>query len=172
LLLANATLTEPLTDERLHELARRLGADVPFFLERGPQLGQEEGGALTPLELPQDYFVLLVLPRGAAKPATAAVYEEFDRRNGADGYDDRRAELLETVSSVARSRDLAAFPGNDLASSPLADELRELGAFRADVSGAGPTVYGLFHHRQAADAARRQLRSRGRIWLTAPAWYG
>jgi shikimate kinase len=73
---------------------------------------------------------------------------------------------------VAGSRDLAALPANDLASSPLADELRELGAFRADVSGAGPAVYGLFHHRQAADAARRQLRSRGRIWLTAPAWYG
>jgi 4-diphosphocytidyl-2-C-methyl-D-erythritol kinase len=170
--LANATLDEPLAEERLHELARRLGADVPFFLESGPQLGQEEGGALTPLELPQDYFVLLVLPRGAAKPATAAVYEEFDRRNGAEGYDARRAKLLETVSAVARSRDLAALPANDLASSPLADELRELGAFRADVSGAGPAVYGLFHHRQVADAARRQLRSRGRIWLTAPAWYG
>ena len=87
------------------------------------------------------------------------MYAEFDRRNGADGYDARRAELLEAVSAVGRSRDLAALPANDLASSPLADELRALGAFRADVSGAGPTVYGLFHHRQAADAARRQLRS-------------
>ena len=172
LLLANATLDEPLPAERLHHLARRLGADVPFFLASGPQLGQEEGGALTPLELPQDYFVLLVLPRGAAKLATAAVYEEFDRRNGVDGYDARRAELLETVSAVVRSHDLAALPANDLASSPLADELRALGAFRADVSGAGPAVYGLFHHRQAADAARRQLRPRGRVWLTAPAWYG
>ena len=172
LLLANATLDEPLPDERLHQLARRLGADVPFFLASGPQLGQEEGGALTPLELPQDYFVLLVLPRGAAKHATAAVYDDFDRRNGADGYEARRAALLESVSAVVRPRDLAALPANDLASSPLADELRALGAFRADVSGAGPTVYGLFHHRQAADAARRQLRPRGRVWLTAPAWYG
>ncbi len=172
LVLANATLDEPLDDDRLHELARALGADVPFFLASGPQLGREEGGSLTPLELPQDYFVLLVLPRGAAKPATAAVYEEFDRRNGAEGYEARRAELLETVSAVVRPRDLAALPANDLASSPLADELRALGAFRADVSGAGPTVYGLFHHRQTADAARRQLRSHGRTWLTAPAWYG
>jgi 4-diphosphocytidyl-2-C-methyl-D-erythritol kinase len=172
LLLANATLDEPLPGDRLHQLARRIGADVPFFLTSGPQLGQEEGGALTPLELPQDYFVLLVLPRGAAKPATAAVYDDFDRRDGADGYEARRAALLESVSAVVRPRDLAALPPNDLASSPLADELRTLGAFRADVSGAGPTVYGLFHHRQVADAARRRLRSRGRVWLTAPAWYG
>jgi hypothetical protein len=73
---------------------------------------------------------------------------------------------------VRRPRDLAALLPNDLAGSPLADELRELGAFRADVSGAGPTVYGLFHHRAPAVAARRRFRGRGRTWLVVPAWYG
>jgi 4-diphosphocytidyl-2-C-methyl-D-erythritol kinase len=170
--LANASLDQPLPEGRLQELARALGADVPFFLANGPQLGEEEGGALTPLDFPQDYLVLLVVPRGAEKAATGAVYEEFDRRGGDRGYDVRRAALLETVSAVARPRDLAALPANDLVSSPLADELRALGAFRADVSGAGPTVYGLFQHRRAAVAARNRLRSRGRTWLTAPAWYG
>jgi len=170
--LANATLDKPLTEQRLHHLARTLGADVPFFLTSGPQFGQEDGGALTLLELPQDYFVLLVLPRGATKRSTAAVYDDFDRRNGADGYEERRTALDEAVSAVVRPRDLAALPPNDLVSSPLADELRVLGAFRADVSGAGPTVYGLFQHRQTAEAARQRLRSRGRTWLTAPAWYG
>jgi 4-diphosphocytidyl-2C-methyl-D-erythritol kinase len=106
------------------------------------------------------------------KAATGAVYDEFDRRGGGRGYDVRRAALLESVSAVARPRDLAALPANDLVSSPLADELRDLGAFRAGVSGAGPTVYGLFQHRRAAVAARNRLRSRGRTWLTAPAWYG
>ena len=172
LALANATLDEPLPDPRLRELARGLGADVPFFLASGPQLGREDGAALTPLELPQDYFVLLVLPRGASKLATGAVYDDFDRRDGGDGYEARRGALLDAVASVSRPRDLAALPPNDLASSPLAAELRALGAFRADVSGAGPTVYGLFHHRHTAEAARRRLRSRGRTWLTAPAWYG
>jgi 4-diphosphocytidyl-2-C-methyl-D-erythritol kinase len=170
--LANAMLDEPLREERLHELARALGADVPFFLVNGPQFGEEEGGALTPLDLPQDYFVLLLVPHGVAKSATGAVYEEFDRRAGGDGFEVRRAALRDTLSAVARSRDLAALPPNDLVSSPLADELRALGAFRADVTGAGPTVYGLFHHRQAAAAAQRRLRSNGRVWLTAPAWYG
>ncbi|HJV29369.1 MAG TPA: hypothetical protein VJ645_02525 [Gaiellaceae bacterium] len=169
--LANATLDQPLPEDRLRKLARALGADVPFFLANGPQLGEEEGGALTPLDFPQDYFVLLVVPHGAVKAATGAVYDEFDRRGGGRGYDVRRAALLESVSAVARPRDLAALPANDLVSSPLADELRDLGAFRADVSGAGPTVYGLFQHRRAAVAARNRLRSRGRTWLTAPAWY-
>ena len=170
--LANATLEEPLHRERLHDLARALGADVPFFLASGPQLGQEDGAVLTPVDLPQDYFVLLVLPNGASKLATGAVYDDFDRRYGRDGYEVRRAALLDAVSAVARPRDLASLPPNDLVSSPLADELRALGAFRADVSGAGPMVYGLFHQRAPADAARRRLRRRGRTWLTAPAWYG
>jgi 4-diphosphocytidyl-2-C-methyl-D-erythritol kinase len=170
--LANATLDDPLPEDRLHALARTLGADVPFFLASGPQLGQDEGGALTPLELPQDFFVLLVLPRGSAKPATGAVYADFDRRGVDSGYEARRDALLETLSAVVRPRDLAALPPNDLVSSPLANELRALGAFRADVSGAGPAVYGLFHHRQTAAAAQRRLRSQGRTWLTAPAWYG
>ena len=173
LLLANATLDEPLAEDRLHELARRLGADVPFFLESGPQLGQEEGGALTPLDLPQDYFVLLLLPRGAAKPATAAVYEEFDRRNGADGYEARRAELLETVSAVVRSRDLAALPANDLASSPLADELRDArcvprGRERSRPDGVRPVPPPAGRRRRAAAACAHAVGS----WLTAPAWYG
>ena len=79
--------------------------------------------------------------------------------------------MLGALQRVRRSRDLAALPPNDLASSPVADELRAAGAFRADVTGAGPTVYGLFLHGSAAREARRHLRSLGRTWLTVPAWY-
>jgi 4-diphosphocytidyl-2-C-methyl-D-erythritol kinase len=170
--LANATLPEPASPDALLGLARRLGADVPFFLTNGPQLGEGEGAHLSRLDLPQDYFALLFLPKGAAKTSTAEMYSEFDRRDGAVGYDERRAALLDALERVRRPRDLAALPPNDLASSSVADELRALGAFRADVSGAGPTVYGLFHHREAAERARRSLRGRGRTWLTVPAWYG
>jgi 4-diphosphocytidyl-2-C-methyl-D-erythritol kinase len=167
--LANATLAEPLPHGRLHELARGLGADVPFFLEPGPQLGTGDGTTLEPLDLPQDYFVLLVLPRDARKPSTAEVYARFD---GASGFEERAARIRDVAAAASRPRDLAALPPNDLASSPLAEELRALGAFRADVSGAGPTVYALFHHRAQAEAAERTFRAGNRCWITVPAWYG
>jgi 4-diphosphocytidyl-2-C-methyl-D-erythritol kinase len=170
--LANATLDDPLEPARLHELARTLGADVPFFLVDGPQLGEDEGATLTPLELPQDYVVLLVHPRGAAKASTRAAYEAFDARGGADGFEARSAALRDALARVERARDLAALPANDLASSPVTDMLGGLGAFRADVSGAGPIVYGLFHHRAAALAAQQATRAHGRTWITEPAWYG
>jgi 4-diphosphocytidyl-2-C-methyl-D-erythritol kinase len=170
--LANETLEKPLPASRLLELAAQVGADVPFFLTSGPQLGEGIGADLTPLDLPQDYWVLLLLPNGAAKPSTASVYTAFDERGGSDGYENRRAELVRALADVSRPRDLAALPRNDLAASTPADELLRLGAFRADVTGAGPAVYGLFHHRRQAEAAELQLRGRGRTWLTVPAWYG
>ena len=170
--LANDTLAEPLPAAELRALAATLGADVPFFLGEGPQLGRGDGSALEPLDLPQDYWIVLVLPNGAAKSSTAAVYQAFDQRNGALGWEERREQLESALNAVRRPRDLAALPANDLASSPVAAELLRLGAFRADVSGAGPTVYGLFHHRRQADAARRELRGAGTAWLTVPVWYG
>jgi len=162
--LANDTLPDPLPPERLHTIAADLGADVPFFLVEGPRLGEGDGSVLSPVDLPQDYSVVLVLPEGAEKRSTAVVYEAFA---GADGFQQRRAQLNEALAA----RDLAALPSNDLASSPLADELRALGAFRADVTGAGPAVYGLFLHRRAATEAESGIARHGRTWLTAPAWY-
>jgi 4-diphosphocytidyl-2-C-methyl-D-erythritol kinase len=168
--LANETLAEPLPPERLHELARGVGADVPFFLREGPQLGAGDGGDLAPLQLPQDLHVVLVLPHGEAKPSTGAVYAAFDARDGAAGFAERADQLRAALAGVQVPGDLARLPPNDLAASPLAGRLRELGAFRADVSGAGPTVYGLWRDRDEAAAAAAELEAFGRVWLVQPAW--
>lgn len=168
--LANETLAQPLPPARLHELAREVGADVPFFLQEGPQLGAGDGGDLTPVLLPQDFHVVLLLPDGEAKPSTGAVYAAFDARDGAAGFDERAERLRQVLAGVTRPDDLAALPPNDLATSPHAGRLRELGAFRADVSGAGPTVYGLWRDRDEAAGAASELEPLGRVWLVQPAW--
>jgi len=170
--LANATLSEPLADEELHRIAALLGADVPFFLVDGPQLGSGDGSELEPLDLPQDFWVVVLLPHGVAKSSTRAVYAAFDLRRGAAGWAERRQTLLDGLARIERPRDLADLPPNDLVTSPHVDAIRAAGAFRADVSGGGPALYGLFHQRRDADAARRSLRRLGRTWLAAPAWYG
>ena len=161
--LANETLDEPFGRQELHRLARELGADVPFFLGEGPQLGLGSGATLSELVLPQDYLVMLVLPRDAKKRSTKAVYDAFD---GEDGFEDR----LEALLAALEAGDLGALPPNDLVSSPIADELRAAGAFRAGVTGAGPAVYGLFTERDRAAAARELFTDRCETWLTAPAW--
>jgi 4-diphosphocytidyl-2-C-methyl-D-erythritol kinase len=170
--LASSTLASPLPGAELEGLAAELGADVPFFLRSGPQLGTGNGSTLEPLDLPQDFWVVLLLPAGIVKESTGAVYEGFDERGGEAGFAERRAALTDALAAVGSSADLAALPRNDLVSSPLATELERLGAFRADVTGGGPAVYGLFLDRALASAAARVLRSAGRTWLTAPCWYG
>jgi 4-diphosphocytidyl-2-C-methyl-D-erythritol kinase len=170
--LANAQLPEPLPPADLHLLAARVGADVPFFLADGPQLGTGDGTTLEPLDLPQDFAVLILLPRGETKRSTADVYAAFDARGGAAGFDERVASLRSELAAARRPRDLALLPPNDLASSPVAERLLEHGAFRADVSGAGPAVYGLFHSAEEAERAAAASKRLGRGWVTVPAWYG
>lgn len=168
LLLANGTLSAPLEPDELEEIGATVGADVPFFLRRGPQLGTGDGTDLAPLALPQQYSVVLLLPAGETKPSTASVYEDFDRRSAAVGYTERRLALERALADVRQPRDLARLPANDLAFSPFAGLLLERGAFRADVSGAGPTLYGLFERPRDAEVAADELRGSGRTWLAAP----
>jgi 4-diphosphocytidyl-2-C-methyl-D-erythritol kinase len=170
--LANETLEQPLARDDLRDVASGLGADVPFFLTQGPQLGEGDGTRLSELDLPQDYWIVLVLPADVSKPSTASVYDAFDGRLGGRGFEERQRSLLEALEQVRRPADLAGLPPNDLAGSPLATELQGLGAFRADVTGAGPAVYGLFLRRDHAVAAHRAMEVHGRTWLTVPAWYG
>lgn len=166
--LANELLPAPLRRDELEKLAVTIGADVPFFLRDGSQVGTGDGATLVPVGLPQDFWVVLVLPDGEVKTSTRDVYEAFDARGGAVGFDARRAELLDALAAVRRATDLARLPSNDLAASPISERLLEEGAFRADVSGAGPCVYGLFAQRQQADAAARALQQAGHTWVTSP----
>ena len=87
--LANGMLPGPLSPERLHELARGLGADVPFFLADGPQLGEGDGGELSPLDLPQDYFVAAAAPARRGEAVDRRRLRGFRRARGRRGV--RRA---------------------------------------------------------------------------------
>jgi 4-diphosphocytidyl-2-C-methyl-D-erythritol kinase len=164
--LANGSLDEPLSDARLHDLAAELGADVPFFLTPGPKLARGDGTVLEPIDLSRDYEIVLLLPHGTEKTSTAAVYRAFDARSGERGFEQRVAAL----EAALAGGDLGRLPPNDLASSPHAATLEELGAFQADVTGAGPAVYGLFRDSDQAEAAARAAGALGRVWVSKPGW--
>jgi 4-diphosphocytidyl-2-C-methyl-D-erythritol kinase len=175
LALANRTLAEALPQKRLADVAVAVGADVPFFLTPGPKLVEGAGERLEPLDLPQDYWVVVALPRRVRKGSTGEVYARFDERGGGRGFEERRAALHEALERCRRPRDFAAFPANDLAAAAgdgagLLELLRAAGAFRVDVSGAGPAVYGLFQRRRDAVGAGRSLRRAARVWVAAPVW--
>ena len=167
---ANATLARPLRREGLAAVAASVGADVPFFLEPGPKLAEGAGERLTALSLRQDFSVVVALPHGARKASTADVYRRVDALGGEAGFAHRRRTLLDALWR----NDLAGLPPNDLARAvghaPPAAALRQAGAFRADVSGAGPAVFGLFGLRDEAVAAAAGLAGGARAWVAKPVW--
>ena len=142
--------------ELLLELARSLGADVPFFLEPGPQLGARRRHRAR-----------------AGRPAAGlhgAAAPPARRAQAVDGRDLRplpTARRASTSGARAWSRsaragaraDLASLPPNDLARSPLAAGCA--GSARSGPTSAapGPTVYG---------ALRRPRRRRGRADGASP----
>jgi 4-diphosphocytidyl-2-C-methyl-D-erythritol kinase len=169
--LANATLPDPLPLDELHRIAAGVGADVPFFLREGAQLATGDGTDLTFIPLPTGYHIVLLVPSGQSKPSTGVVYDVFDARSGADGFEAREQAFRDVLLAISSPRDLAALAGNDLATSPFAAELMSAGAFRADVSGAGPTVYGLFEETDAAMSAARALERFGWTSVARPVPY-
>jgi len=151
-------------------LARRLGADVPYFLIGGTALGLARGDEVYPLWRQVRGQVVIV---DAERPlSTAAVFRRLDAsltpRDGAN-------RIFRFISS-----DLAghgtAFPilSNDL-ERPALEEAPELaarvglirgilireGALMASLSGSGASYFGLFDDPERARKAQSRLVARG-----------
>ena len=173
--LANETLAEPLPPEELHELAAALGADVPFFLADGPQLGSGDGSRARAARPAAGLLGRCSCSRAASvKPSTRDVYAAFDRRGGEAGLEERRARAARRAR--ARPSGRATSPRcrrTTSRRSPLAGRARARSEPSAPTSPAPvPRSTGSSTTAAAAKAAQRALKRAGRTWLTAPAWYG
>ena len=79
LLALQQMLGRPAKHEELHELARELGADVPYFLVGGTALGRGRGDELISIEeLPERPVWLAIPPIGIS---TAEIFEELELAN-------------------------------------------------------------------------------------------
>lgn len=136
-----------LGQEGLHELATRLGSDVPFCLVGGTALGAGRGEQLTTVLGRGTYQWVFALADGGL--STPAVYRELDRiRTEVPAVElDMPHELLAALRT-GDSRKLAPWLWNDL--QPAALQLkpalqrtleagRDANALAGLVSGSGPT---------------------------------
>lgn len=158
--IANELGGAPLGAEELIRLAADLGSDVPSQLDPRHALVQGVGERIEPLELPALVAVLVPDPEGLS---TATVYAELDRLGGARASLD--PEPLRELATAAPA-ELAAGLENDLQQAALSlrpdlsarlNSLGSAGALGAAVSGSGPTCFGLFADRRAADEAAASI---------------
>ena len=140
----NELWTTQLSDDLLEVMATELGADVPFFIRGGVQLGEGIGDILALVKLAQRPHVVLVLPELAID--TAWAYSLLPNRTGSSmspGYD----EIAETSpvrwDLLENDFEAVIFPRHpELAAHKAA--LIKAGALYAGLSGSGSAVVGLF----------------------------
>lgn len=158
----------------LLELARELGADVPFFLQDAPAaLARGVGEILTPRPVPADIAAVLLVNPGFAV-STAWVY-----RNLAGNFPlTKRDDPYNLSGSLTPGGSGEAGWVNDLEAvtmkrfpllAALRDELLAGGAGTALMAGSGPTIFGLFDREdQAAACAAAMQSSQPTVILTRP----
>ena len=146
---------------------RGLGSDVTFFAVGGLTEGSGRGDEVVPLHDSVDYWLVLVDP--GVSIATAEAYSWLtvsDKFNSIEGF---RAQCLSDCGAGPWVNDFE-FPVfkryPELAK--IKDELMDLGAYRAALSGSGSTVFGQFHTEADAIRAGSALDRRFRVKVTKP----
>lgn len=164
-----------LSTARLHDLAARLGADVPFALHGGTAVGTGRGDRLNPaLARGRLDWLLVTSDRGLSTPA---VYRRLDLLREQEGaLADDAALSLDVpipVLQALRTGDAAQLADtlfNDLQVAAvherpdLEDTIRAgvaAGALRGIVSGSGPTVALLCANPETAQRVQSALRDQG-----------
>jgi len=159
----------------LHDLAARLGADVPFALHGGTAVGTGRGDELTPaLARGRFDWVLVLSEQGLSTPE---IYGRLDELRRSDALADDATSLLEVPVALLQAlrsgdaEDLAPVMLNDLEPAAvvgrldlehaLADGVR-MGALTGIVSGSGPTIAFLCADPEAARMVQDELRATGR----------
>jgi len=160
---------------RLAELAARLGADVPFFLQGGCALAEGMGELLTPLPALHGWWAVLLCPPLEVQGKTGRLYGMLSAQDFSDGSATRRlAEQMRSghagLSDIARVGNAfervanRAFPG--LANYRNAFE--QAGAPFVRLSGSGPALFTLVGVAEEGSVLAERLRSEGyHVYLAA-----
>ena len=152
-----------LPQEKLREMGKRLGADIPFCVMRGTALAEGIGEVLTPLPSIPACQILIAKP--PIDVSTKFVYTNL-KANELESHPDIDGQI-----AAIRSGDLAGMcrtMGNVLETVtvpayPVIGEIRDVmlsyGAVNAMMSGSGPTVFGIFEKKEDAEAAAKAVQA-------------
>ena len=161
-----------LTDEELCELGVKLGADVPYCIMGGTMLSEGIGEVLTPVKSVPYCYVAIVKPDFPV--STKKVYEAYDSLKDSDKLHPDIDGLIEAINEGDLYK-MCAKMGNTLESVTIAEHpyigeikkiLEEKGAIKALMSGSGPTVFGIFDDKKAADRAIMEFDGMSKIEKT------
>lgn len=166
----NRLYGKPLTEKMLISLAEKLGSDLPFCLIGGVARCQGRGERMTRLSDTLDLHTVIAVSDEFV--STPEAYSSLDEK-----FFDGNCFLFKGEGGAnAMSRDINSgefdpgkmyniFEDVILGIRPgaarIKARLESLGAVRAQMSGSGPSVFGIFDSAESAKAARDALISEG-----------
>ncbi len=150
---------EPLSQEKLLEVALKLGADVPFCMLGGTRLCEGIGEIMTGLKsLPECY---IVVAKKGIKSSTGDMYRALDF-----DFDRRRPDTSAILSGLKSGILTDIFKGAYNCFESVSDgvalkEARTVAerhcAVYCGLSGAGPSVISVFENRESAESVAAEL---------------
>ncbi len=172
-----------LDKESLLYIARRLGADVGFFLsDYTYAIGRGIGDELEKIDSTLLLSQVLIWPR--LNISTADMYKKLDSFNEDMGLTERNSSVKLLKQSIENSdisligkRLFNVFEGlllqEELQVKRAKELLNQSGSVGTCLSGSGPTVFGIFRDRKEAIALQENLRLKGCRWeIFVVATYG
>lgn len=170
----NELLGTDFCERKLCEIGLLVGSDVPFCIAGGTCLSQNTGGVLSPLKPLKDCFIVLAKPEAGV--STAEAYAAADT---AELYRPDSMRMLDACEK-GDFEGICKYAGNvfeQVIEVPERVEFKRImrshGASLCQMSGSGPTVFGLFESEAAAKTCEEELKKIcGNVFMTAPVPYG
>ena len=166
-----------LSRQELMERGVKLGADVPYCVQRGTALAEGIGERLSVLPSMPKWTILIAKP--GISVSTKFVYENLhandlkpeqhpDVDRMIEAMKEKNLDLLcERMGNVLETVTIPAYP----VIQEIKEHMMACGAAGAMMSGSGPTVFGIFHSPVQAKAAMKDLKVNGlakQLYLTTP----
>ena len=139
----NKLTNEPLSEEKLHELAARLGSDCPFFLHGKPMMMEGRGDILSPVSLQlNELYLLLLFPEihVSTAEAYAGVIPAIPEIHLRDLIREPVNQWIDLVENDFERSVFKKYPELD----QIKQGLYQAGAIYASLSGSGSSLYGIF----------------------------
>lgn len=156
------------SDEELIKLATPLGCDIPFFIKCVPARVQGVGEILTPVEVKNNYYVLLVKPEaGCSTKEIYAISDTMDLKTCniddvikalAEGDDEL---LASSISNALQDPAITVVPSIQT----IIDELHNYGLKIVQVTGSGSAVFALSTDKKLLKKVLKELEDKYEVEL-------
>ncbi len=176
LMTLNALFNLDLDLKALDRLGQKIGSDVPFFLRGGFCEGRGRGEILTPIDRLPEFWIVLVSPNVSISTAWAYQNLKFGLTNEqkSSTFSAFKKEMLQENSAKWwGENDFEGIVFNKYAElAIIKEELLKGGAFAANMTGSGSTMYGLFRSFELAQQNQQRFQFNYTSFLARPLKWG